>query len=338
MNHFEETKTGEPHAERRGELLRRYPAIRSLFGHDHRTAWVTLTVVAIQFAIAWAFGWSTRAGLGIGTWWVVLIAAYVFGAPLTHWLSMAIHETSHGLAARSERANTVIAIIANTPLLVPIAVTFHRYHNDHHKHLGVLGEDTDIPLPFEVKHIGNSTLRKLVWLFLHPIVYFIRGTTFAKRATGGEILNVLLIVAVDVAVLFFFGKAAFVYLALSFYFAHGLHPVAGHFVHEHYTFARGQETFSYYGTLNWITFNVGYHNEHHDFPLIAGWRLPELGRMVPEYRALASHTSWTRILWRFITDPTMGYGSRIVRTREAFDRGRQRRAEKRRNGGYAHAA
>jgi sphingolipid 4-desaturase/C4-monooxygenase len=76
-----------------------------------------------------------------------------------------------------------------------------------------------------------------------------------------------------------------------------LHPVAAHFIHEHYTFAENQETYSYYGPLNLVTFNVGYHVEHHDFMRVPGWRLPELHALMPQrYNALVSHRSWT---WAF---------------------------------------
>ena len=75
---------------------------------------------------------------------------------------------------------------------------------------------------------------------------------------------------------FFVGGRVLVYMIGGSLLAMGLHPVAGHFISEHYMFRKGYETYSYYGCLNWITFNVGYHNEHHDFPAVPGCKLPEV--------------------------------------------------------------
>jgi sphingolipid delta-4 desaturase len=109
------------------------------------------------------------------------------------------------------------------------------------------------------------------------------------------------------------------------------------------------ETFSYYGSLNLICWNVGYHNEHHDFPRVPGWKLP-LGiflyfffcfplisfstsfslrfsfllyivmffllvkAIAPEfYDNLPSHKSWTYVLYRFVTDPSISLYSRVLR-------------------------
>lgn len=90
--------------------------------------------------------------------------------------------------------------------------------------------------------------------------------------------------------------------------------IVGHFISEHYMFKKGFETYSYYGNLNWITFNVGYHNEHHDFPAIPGSRLPLVKKIAPEfYENLPQHNSWTKVIYDFIMDPAIGPYARIKR-------------------------
>jgi sphingolipid delta-4 desaturase len=60
--------------------------------------------------------------------------------------------------------------------------------------------------------------------------------------------------------------------------------------------------------------NVGYHNEHHDFPSIPWNRLPAIKKAAPEaYDTLYYHPSWTKLLLRFIFDPSLSLRTRYVR-------------------------
>ncbi|ODN99492.1 hypothetical protein L198_03336 [Cryptococcus wingfieldii CBS 7118] len=59
---------------------------------------------------------------------------------------------------------------------------------------------------------------------------------------------------------------------------------------------------------------VGYHNEHHDFPSVAWTRLPELRAIAHEfYDPLPAHKSWPYVTWKFITDPSVGMWCRAKR-------------------------
>ena len=102
---------------------------------------------------------------------------------------------------------------------------------------------------------------------------------------------------------------------ISFWFSIGLHPVGARWIQEHYlTFESEQETYSYYGALNTVAFNVGYHNEHHDFPSIPWNRLPELKKAAPEYYdTLLFHGSWFKLFFRFLFEREISLFNRILR-------------------------
>jgi sphingolipid delta-4 desaturase len=117
------------------------------------------------------------------------------------------------------------------------------------------------------------------------------------------------------------------YLIFSSFLAGSLHPCAGHFIAEHYIFEKLPsaakdpltntaipETFSYYGPLNLLTYNVGLHNEHHDFPAVPWSRLPALHELAKEFYAdLPRHESWVGVLWQFVWDKEVGITSRLKR-------------------------
>jgi len=316
----------EPHRHRHHEILRRYPQIRSLYGNDPRTAAITYAVVLAQLGIAVGFQRLADAGAPLGEWWAVAIVAYLAGAFAAKWCGVAIHESSHNLVYRTTRRNLAFAFVANLPVLVPAAAFFRRYHLDHHAFMGVPGRDNDLPTRWEVKLVGRSSILKLVWLFCF-VVFGTLARGFVKWPNRWEVANVLILAAFDVVVVSWLGWTAVVYLALSLVFSFGLHPVAGNFIHEHYLWNGRQETWSYYGPLNKLTLNLGYHTEHHDFMRVPSRRLPELHAIAAEYYdALESHSSWTWVLWHFIRSRDMGHFSRITRSMETYQPSARSRA------------
>jgi sphingolipid 4-desaturase/C4-monooxygenase len=298
----------EPHAERRRRMLEQYPQIKQLYGPCARTKYVCTLLVAAQLGLAY--------GLRDAPWWLLLLVAYGVGGVINQALLLAIHELSHNLAFRKPWHNRAFALFVNLPVGVPVAETFRYYHLLHHTHQGDDRFDTDLPTAFEARWL-RGRLGKLLWLAGQGLAYGLRPLfVHPKKPSRSEVLNLLLQLGFNLAVLYFWGGKALAYLPVSSLIVMGLHPIAGHYIAEHYEFQRGQETYSYYGPLNLLAFNVGYHNEHHDFPYVPGSRLPRLRALAPEfYDTLKSHRSWTATLWRFVTQPDMGGYSRIKRGR-----------------------
>jgi sphingolipid delta-4 desaturase len=136
-----------------------------------------------------------------------------------------------------------------------------------------------------------------------------------KPLTGWIFINILCQIVFSIAIIYFFGPKAFFYLLSSLFFSIGLHPLGARWIQEHFlTVTDEQETYSYYGVLNKVALNVGYHNEHHDFPSVPWNKLPQIKAKAHEYYDnLHSHKSWTKLFLKFIFDPNVSMYSRVVR-------------------------
>ncbi|XP_014672128.1 PREDICTED: sphingolipid delta(4)-desaturase DES1-like [Priapulus caudatus] len=305
---FEWVGTDEPHATRRKEILKKYPQIKKLMGHDTNIKWIVLVAVIVQLVSCFF--------ISSFSWPVVILAAYVFGGTINHSMMLAVHEISHNLAFGHAYPlrNRALGMLANSVIGVPMSVTFKGYHLEHHRYQGDEVMDGDLPSALEAR-LFQHTFTKFIWVLLQPLFYGLRPVLMRpKPMTPLELVNLVTQVAFNVAIWYCFGTKAIVYLLSGSLLAMGLHPVAGHFISEHYMFKKGFETYSYYGVLNAITFNVGYHNEHHDFPSVPGSRLPEVRRIAPEfYDNLPCHDSWTKVLYDFIFDPEIGPYARVKR-------------------------
>lgn len=304
------SKGSEPHAARRRAMLAKYPQIKALYGYCPRTKYWCLAMIAVQLVLAYS--------LREAPWWLIVATAYLVGGVINQSLLLAIHEVSHNLLFKRPLYNRLFGFLINLPVGVPVTAAFREYHLMHHTHQGVDGIDTDVPTRLEARLIRGPVL-KTIWLFFQGFAYAFRPLFMMPLKPNRWIVaNFLVQIAFDALIFHFWGLKALAYLPISALIVMGLHPIAGHYISEHYVFSGTQETYSYYGPMNRLAWNVGYHNEHHDFPYIPGSRLPRLRALAPEfYDSLEVHHSWTKTLWDFVTRSDLSGTSRVKRHQHA---------------------
>ena len=315
MTTIELTATGadRSHVLRRRAILEAHPEVRDLFVRDIRTFWITAGIFLLQLGLS---AWMGH--LGMSYWWVSLIVAYCIGAFANHAMFVIIHDSIHNAVFASPTLNKMNAILADLPNAFPTAMGFRCYHVKHHSHLSSYDYDADVPSTWEANLVGNSAWRKAAWLFFFPImqltrIYRLKGTV--PIMGYWTYVNFAAIAIFDVAVWYFLGGNALLYFFLSFWFSVGLHPVGARWIQEHYAAWPDQGTFDYYGPMNIVALNIGYHNEHHDFQEIPWTLLPRLRVIAPEfYNDLHYHTSWLSLFFEFILNPRYSLHSRTANT------------------------
>jgi sphingolipid delta-4 desaturase len=286
------------HVRRHREILRAHPQLRQLFGPDPRSALWIAALGAAQLGVAlWV---STKPA------WVLLLLASSFGAVLAHALGVLIHEASHNLVFPGTWRNKLAAVVANVPLGAPAAIEFRHQHLLHHKYLGDAGDpwgrDTQAPTRKEVEIVGSSATLKLLSFTFGRFFYKARPANATPRDLW-IVGNAVSCLAADAAIVAVAGWRPLMYLLLSSLLAFGPHVLGARRLSEHLTLRRGQPSNSYYGSLNRVTFDVGYHVEHHDFPAVPWRRLRRLHAIAREsYEGLASVASWSALIARYVLD------------------------------------
>jgi sphingolipid delta-4 desaturase len=336
-NDFFWTYTEEPHRTRRQAIIAAHPSVLKLCGPEPLTKYLTVAVVLLQIACAYLLRNTPFFS------WTFFLTSYIIGATANQNLFLAIHEISHNLAFRSPQANRYLAIFANLPIGIPYSASFRPYHLTHHKSLGVDGLDTDLPTAFEALFL-DSIAGKAFFCTCQILFYAVRPMfVYNLPLTPLHFLNIAVQVVFDILLVKYAGGRALAYLIWSSFLAGSLHPCAGHFIAEHYIMSttttaaattsspsttspsprvpnaathvpKPEETYSYYGPLNLLTYNVGLHNEHHDFPAVPWTRLPKLRELAHEfYDELPCHQSWVGVIWQFIMDENVGLWCRLKR-------------------------
>jgi sphingolipid delta-4 desaturase len=299
----------EPHRLRTKQILKQSPQIRTLIGKNRFTIYIIVLLAGAQIALSYFMNGQA--------WWLIFVTAYLAGAFIDHALFVMIHECAHRLIFKNRAANRLAGILANVPQVFPSSVAFERYHIKHHSFQGIHELDADLPNRWEARLINNFFVGKAIWLLFYPFFQAFRITRLKeiKPFDGWIALNWLVQILFVAALWWLVGPKAVAYLTLSFFFSVGLHPLGGRWIQEHYLVHNDhQETYSYYGVLNRVAFNVGYHNEHHDFPSVPWNKLPLIRKQAPGfYNTLVYHTSWTRLFFRFLFDKEISLFSRLVR-------------------------
>ncbi len=278
---FHHSVAREPHRERTRYLLTRHPEVRDLIGRNPLSFAYVVGLVVLQVVLAYA----VRAQ----PLWVMLVVAYLVGAFANHALFVLIHECAHHLIFKKRNAN----IWTGTP--------------------------ANLPHEWEARLVGHGAVRKALWLALFPIVQAVRPIRLREInfVDRWVVANFVVQMTFNVAIWTLLGPMAFFYLLLSLFFGIGLHPLGARWIQRHYMTGDSdeQETFSYFGPMNRVAFNAGYHNEHHDLPSISWHRLSAVRRAAPElYDTLEYHTSWTKLLVKFISSREISLFSRMVRS------------------------
>ncbi|EGG19825.1 sphingolipid delta 4 desaturase [Cavenderia fasciculata] len=306
--------TVQQHWVRRKQISQKYPEVLNLPTTYLPSAFWVLTLVGSLMVAAKL--------LENASVWVIFAVAYIFGATASHALWVLIHDLTHDLVFESSSMNSLFLLIADLPHIVPAGISFRHFHRLHHSFLNEAYTDPDVPLKYENWILGHSIVGKAVWFCFYSIVIAVRSAFYPLKnqspVSGWMGLNYVFNITFTYLMYQWVGTYGMLFMVLSSLMSVGfmLHPLGARWIAEHFAVTQSeQETYSTYGLINTLGFNIGYHNEHHDFVRVPWVYLPRLTEIADEFykKGLRYHTSYWRVLYEFLNQDTFTFDTRVTR-------------------------
>ena len=137
--------------------------------------------------------------------------------------------------------NKIMGVLCNITMGLPSAISFGRYHADHHNFLNQMQRDPDLPLPWESKLSYNHPWYKYLFYLIIEAFYALRPI-FMKNPSMrlDQILNYIFIFYTNYLIYQYWGFGALLFILISGLSSIGPHPAAVHIIAEHYEFIKGQ--------------------------------------------------------------------------------------------------
>ncbi|MDF1857014.1 fatty acid desaturase [Pseudooceanicola sp.] len=297
------------HMEMRRNAVSDHPELRKLTGTQPLTVLALPVILAVHWGMAWAVSDAPI--------WVIFIAAFFVGQIAIHAAGSLAHETAHKLIFSGDRAKLGFDIGLEWILSSYGKQLIYQYEHisSHHPYIGDYERDYEhedicalqsrMMLRSENPRLQHLLTGFVLFIHLLPLGTIVGDALIGRvnkwashrpqsdpdRHIGAmqppkSQMRLFMVVSAlsNITLLALFGPWALLYhlWALSLFLGKFGIWNLGQSLSEHQGTDEITPTRSYYGWLNWLLFNTGYHNEHHTFAGVPWTRLPELRRRAPE--------------------------------------------------------
>ena len=293
--------------------------------HLKRKDWPGLLYLAIHFSMIGVTGYLVY--LATGTNWIV--PAIIFHGLILSTLFHPLHECIHGTAFKSRWLNETIVQILGFIYIWP-GLLFRYDHAPHHSYTQIKGKDTEMAIPTP-RNLGDYLIyvsglthhwRNLGWLFRHSMgrmlpedEAYVPPSEVPKIFLEARVMLAGYVLILVAGVVSGYWWVPFIYYFLPRFFGEPLvrfFRVAEHVGMEEtpdeasVNMTRNTRTTLTNPLVQFLTWNMGFHGEHHVYPSAPFHQLPTLHKKIRQ-NLHVEKGGYLRVHWNIIRNHIGGF-------------------------------